>query len=158
PRRPAVRPVQTHAVAQRSAEQLVHRHAEGLGLEVPQRQLDPRDGLVGDAAEVLSGRAQHVPVQALDGAGVLTDDQMREVGHAAADPVGALVAAAPPPPRDPRVGLALDEGPRPPAAVAVQRLHTGDLHRRVLPSSRSSYPCTTTLRLTSPWSIRSKAW
>ncbi len=69
----AVRPVQRHAIAQRAAEQLVDRHAQRLGLDVPQRQLDAGHGLVRDAAQVLPRGAQHVPVQALDRPRILAD-------------------------------------------------------------------------------------
>ena len=81
----AVRPVEPHPVAQRPAEQLVDGDAEGLGLDVPERQLDAGDGLVGDPAEVLAGAAQHVPVQALDGARILADEEILHVPDAAGD-------------------------------------------------------------------------
>ena len=128
PRRPAVRPVQAHAVAQRPAEELVDRHAERLGLDVPQRQLDAGHRLVGHAAQVLPRGAQHVPVQPLDRPRVLADQQRGQVAHRARDAVRAAVVAAFAPAHEPVVGLDADEGPGPPAAVTVQRLHACDLH------------------------------
>src|SRR5206468_4477390 len=124
----AVRPVQTHAVAERPAEQLVHRHAERLGLDIPERQLDARDGLVAHAAEGLARVSEHVPVQALDRPRILADEQMREVANAAGDAVRAAVIAALSPAHQPVIRLDADEGPGPPAAISVQRLHARDLH------------------------------
>src|SRR5262249_57314945 len=61
----AMRPIEAHAIAQGSAEELVHGDAERLRLEVPERQLDARDGLVRNAAEVLAGAAVASPRQPL---------------------------------------------------------------------------------------------
>src|SRR5262249_47889479 len=100
----------------------------GLGLDVPQGELDARDGLVGHPAEVLARPPDHVPVQALDRPRVLTDQEILEVAHAAGDAVRAPVVAALAPADETVVGLDAHERPRPPASVAVQRLHFRDLH------------------------------
>ncbi len=127
-RRPAVRPVQPHAVAHRAAEELVDRHAEGLGLDVPERQLDAGHRLVAHAAQVLARGAQHVPVQALDRPRILADQQRGQVLHRARDAVRAAIVAAFSPAHEAVVGLDANEGPGPPAAVTVQGFHARDLH------------------------------
>ena len=65
------------------AEQLVDRHAERLGLDVPQGELDARDRLGRDAARALAGHAVEVPVDALDGAGIVAGEDGLEVAHRA---------------------------------------------------------------------------
>jgi hypothetical protein len=132
----AVRPVEPHAVAQRSAEELVDRHAERLGLDVPQGQLDAGHGLVRDAAAVLPDAAQHVPVEPLDGARILTDQEIRQVLDAARDAVRAPVVAALAPAHQAAVGLDAHERPRPPARVAMERFDSRDLHGLKPPSGR----------------------
>ena len=78
----------------RAAEQLVDRHAQGLGFDVPQCELDAGDGFVRDAAEVLARSAQHVPVELLDRARVLADEQRLEIAHAAGHAVRIAAVAA----------------------------------------------------------------
>src|SRR5205814_4501626 len=90
-------------------------------------------------AGVLPHAAQHVPVEPLDRARVLTDQEIGEVADATGDAVGAPVVAALAPADQAAVGLEAHEGPRPPAPVAVQRLHPRDLHQRAVLTLRSSY-------------------
>src|SRR4030095_13368098 len=118
------------------------RHPQRLGLDVPEGELDARDGLVGDPAQVLPRAAEQVPVQALHRARVLAHQQWREIAHAAGDAVGAAVVAALPPADEGAIGLDADEGPGSPAAVAMQRFHTRDLHRASWSEimGRPSYP------------------
>ena len=127
-RGPAVGPVDPLAEPEGPAEELVHRHAEGLGLHVPQRELDPRDRLGGDAAGALPRHAVEVPVDPLDRAGVLADQDGLEVPHRAHDavriaPVGALAVAG-----EAGVGPDGDELPGAPPRVDDERLDAGDLH------------------------------
>src|SRR5262249_43052360 len=87
-------------------------------------------GLVGESPEILPRVTQHVPVQAFDRPRILPDEQVREIADRADDTVGAPVVAALAPSDQTIVGFDPNEGPGPPAAVAVQRLHARDLHRR----------------------------
>src|SRR6185503_17745420 len=74
PRRAAVRPVERHRGPSRAAQQLAHRDAEGLRLEVEERVLDPAERLLDDRARALPRPAVELPVDRLDGAGVAPDD------------------------------------------------------------------------------------
>src|SRR5207245_7008416 len=91
PRRAALRPVEAYPVAHRAAEQLVDRHAERLGLDVPQGQLDAGHRLVRDAPAVLAHAPQHVPVEALDRPRVLPDQEIGDGADRPGDAAGTPV-------------------------------------------------------------------
>src|SRR5205085_2405209 len=105
-----------------------HGHAEVFGEDVPQRQLDARDGLVRNATEILPRAAQHVPVQLLDAPRVLTEEQVLKVAHAAGDTMRVAGVAALSPPDEACIGLDARERPWSPAGVAVNRLNPSDMH------------------------------
>ena len=134
PSRAAMRPVQSHTIAHRSAEELVDRYPEGFGFDVPQCQLDPRDRFVRRTAQVLSEHTQHVPVQTLGGARVLADEQILEVPHAAGHAIRIAAVAAFAPADDARVSFDFDERPGPPSGITVERLHATDSHACTLPA------------------------
>ena len=89
-------PVDAHAVTGRAAEEVVHRDAEPLALEIPERDVDSRDG----AHDHLAGRperaAHHLAPPVLDLRRILADEQLPEVvedaDHAAAAPGEARLA------------------------------------------------------------------
>ena len=51
--------IDLHAVAHQAAEQFVHRHAQGLALDVPQRLVDAGDGAHQDRAAAIEAAAVH---------------------------------------------------------------------------------------------------
>ena len=101
-RRAAVRPVQPDPIAHRAAEQLVDRHAERLGLDVPQRQLDAGDRLVRTAAEVLP-RARSMSQYSRSHRPRILADQQRLAGRAPqpATPCGLRLSLHSPQPTSP---------------------------------------------------------
>src|SRR5262249_29286417 len=124
----AVGPVDALAVAQRPPEQLVDGDAEGLGLDVPQGQLDPGDGLGGDAARALAGHAVEVPVAHLDGPRVGPHQDRPRVAGGADDAVRVAAVRALAVAGDARIGPHRHELPGPPAGVDDEGLDPGDLH------------------------------
>src|SRR5206468_11154060 len=113
------------------------------GLDVPQRELDARDRLRGDAAGALAGHAVHVLVSHLDRARILADQDRGEVTDGRDDAVwiaavGTLAVA-----RDPRIGAHGDELPRAPSRVHDEGVEPRDFHAP-LPQkpSRTSLPIT----------------
>src|SRR4029453_8089099 len=129
PRGTAVGPVDGLAEPERTPEQLRDRHPERLRLDVPQRELDPRDGLRGDAAGTLPRHAVEVPVDPLDGPGILADQDRLEVPDRADDAVGIAAVRALPVAGQARVRADRHELPGPPARIDDERLDAGDLHR-----------------------------
>ena len=103
----------------RSAHELVDRHVQRLAGEVPQRELDPRDRLLGRAVRRLADGAVEIDVMLLDRRRVLPDQTMTEVLHeadqAARDAVRAELAVT----REPRVGADRAETQRPRRREAV---------------------------------------
>jgi hypothetical protein len=109
--------------ARRPAQQLVDRHVERLALDVPQGDVDRRDGgVLGQAGEVAEA-VHHVPVM-LDGEGVLALQVLGEAADAGAGGLdvapGARLAVA----DDALVGGDADEHELP----HVQGLDFADLH------------------------------
>jgi hypothetical protein len=126
-----VRPVDPLAVAMRPAHELVDRHAQRLAGQIPQRQLDPGDRLLGRTVGRLADGAIEIDVMLLDSRRILPDQAMTEVLHqtdqAARDPVRPELAVA----GEPRVGADRAEVPRARRREAVghhERLDAGDLH------------------------------
>ena len=74
----AVRPVDGNALAHRTAEEIVDRHAERLALDVEQRVLDGGHGLAIDAAAGLHGLRPEMAVDQLDVARILADHHRRQ--------------------------------------------------------------------------------
>ena len=85
----AMRPVDGNAVAQLAAEQLVHRHAQRLALDVEQRVLDGRDRLAHHAAARLRRLGGEHGIDQLDLHRVHAD----HVGHQRLDHAGEAGAA-----------------------------------------------------------------
>src|SRR5262249_16945709 len=130
----AVRPVDADAIADRTAEELVHRDAEGARLDVEQRVLDGPDGLLDEAAGGLAAQRVHQGDVGLPRPRVLPHEDRGALGdhpgHAGA--AERLVVLAPA--GDALVGADLEEIVVAPAHVGVQGVDPGDLHRA---SSRS---------------------
>ena len=123
---PAVGPVDAHAVPRGAAEQLDHRDAERLRLDVNQRKLDARDGLGGNSARALAGAPQHVPEPHLERARVLPEQRRLEVLYRPNDAVGRAAVAALAVAGHALVRLDLDEYPGPPARVDRERIYVAD--------------------------------
>src|SRR4030095_5370817 len=130
------------------AHQLVDRHAQRLAGEVPQRQLDPRDRLLGRAVWRLTDGAVQIEVVLLDGGRSLPDQALTEVlyqtDQAARDAVRSELAVA----REPCVGADRAEVPGPRRGEPVrhhERLDSGDFHIAPLPVPSRAWPglCTT---------------
>src|SRR5881296_720644 len=140
-RRPAVRPVHELALAHRSSEELVDRNPEGLGLDVPERQLHARDRLGRDAARALAGCAVEIPVAHLDGTRILAEEDGLEIvdrrHHTVGIPSVRALAVA----RDPGVGAHGDELPGAPPGVDDEGLDPGDLHLRTPPADWPAIRC-----------------
>ena len=139
PRGPAVGPVDALAEPERPAEELRHGDAERLGLDVPQRELDPRDRLGGDAPGALPRHAVEVPVDPLDGPGVLAEQHGLEVADRADDAVRVAAVRALSVAGEARVGADRDELPGPPPSVDDERLDPGDL-QGLRPGRRTAGP------------------
>jgi hypothetical protein len=137
----AVRPVDELALPQRAAEQLVHRDAQRLGLDVPERELDARDGLGRDAARALPRHAVQVPVAQLDGPRVAADEDGLEVADGAHHAVGIAAVGALAVAGDAGVGADGHELPRTPAGVDDERVDLRDLHWTCLSGRRITRPC-----------------
>ncbi len=125
---PAVRPVEADPISKGSAKQLVDGDTERLCLEVPQRQFDPGDPLVGHAAEVRARDAIHVPVQPLYGSRVLADQHLLVIADRGGDAARVAPIAALAPAHQAILRLDLDEGPCSPASITLKRLDPPDLH------------------------------
>src|SRR5206468_8883611 len=99
--------------AVRPAHELVDRHVQRLAGQVPERQLDPRDRLLGRAVRRLADGAVEVDVVLLDGRRVLADQAVPEILHetdqAARDAVRAELTVA----GETGVGADRAEAPRP---------------------------------------------
>src|SRR5207247_10945885 len=125
----AMRPVHVDGAARRHAEKLVHRHAERRRLEVEERVLDPADRLLDYRAGALARRAKQIPDDALDGARVSPDDVWCEILDDAGQSARRTMRVRDLGPADGAVvGGRLEEDPRTPAGVAVQRLGLCDVH------------------------------
>jgi hypothetical protein len=126
--RPAVRPVEADAVADRPPEQLVDGHAERLGLEVEQGILDGADRLLDHAPAGLATDGVELGDDGLEGPGIATDHLGGQpVDHRGdAEPAERLVVLAPA--DQPIVGGELEEVEVALAGIGVQVLHPGDLH------------------------------
>ena len=92
-----MRPVQAHAIAHRSAEQLVDRHLQRASLQVEQPVLDGADGLLHDAARRLATNRLHQRHVRLERARVFADQIWREAldDGVQAGPAEGLVELAP---------------------------------------------------------------
>ena len=123
-----MRPVQADLLADRSAEQLVHRYAQRPGLDVDQRVLDRRNGLLSDAA--LRGAATRIQPgrDRLIAAGVLSDQDRRQAADHGGHTVTARAFVVFAPADNARVGGDLEEVEVAPDAVGMQRLDAVYLH------------------------------
>ena len=117
-----------HPLAAGAAQELVDRHAERLAEDVPEGDVDRRDGGADDLAALEVGAAVQRLPEVLDPARVLADQEAREVLEhplhrqlAAGD--AALADAA-----DPLVGLDLDDELVADADLDRIALDRGDLH------------------------------
>ena len=73
--------VGAHLVAHETAEQLVHRHAQHLALDVPQRLVDTGDGAHQDRAAAVETGAIHGLPEVIDAARVLADQVVGQLMH-----------------------------------------------------------------------------
>ena len=121
--------IDAHLVANPAAQQLIHRHAKVLALDVPERLLDAADrghSLDADLPEMLPVR--HL-VQMLDPQRVLTDQQLGQIVDRAGDRAGfPFEGRLAPAVQTGFIGFDLDEDPVPHIGVDDQRLDTGDFH------------------------------
>ncbi len=117
--------VGAHAVAHQAAEQLVHRHAQHLALDVPQRLVDAGDGAHQDRpAPIEAAAVQRLP-QVVDAARVLADEVVGQFVHRRFHRTRAAFDDGLAPAGDALVGLDLQEHPARRQAVGGQ---SGDLH------------------------------
>ena len=128
--------IDAHAVADLAAEQVPHRRAERLALDVPQRHVDAGHGAAADRAEhaVAHDGGLHLLPELLDMGRVLADEHGLEVLDGGLDhprPAGALADAG-----DALVGVDLDEQPVAHAAEGG----VGDARRRLLRPGRVGCP------------------
>ena len=124
-----MRPVHVDGLARRPAEQLVDGNAERLRLQVEQRVLDAADRLLDHRPGALPGRAEEIPDDPLDRARIAADDERREVFDDAREPARRAVRVGDLRPADGAVvRRRLQEDPRTPAGIAVERFELRDLH------------------------------
>ncbi len=119
--------VDADAVAHAAAQQLGHRHAQGLALDVPQRLVDAGQRAHVDAtAAVEAAAVEHRPV-VLDVARVLADEVVGQFLHGGGHGVGTAFEDGLAPAVDAFVGFDLQEAP---ARRHQERGQSGDLHGR----------------------------
>ena len=128
PVRPAVRPVEADALADRAAEQLVDGHTEGPGLEIEQGVLDGTQRLLDDAARGLPAHRVEPGADRLVRPGIVADHLGGEPVDDRGDAEAAerLVVLAPA--DQPVVGRELEEVEVALTGIGVQMLDPGDLH------------------------------
>ncbi len=129
-----IRGIDPHLVPDAAAQQLVHRHAEGLALDVPQGDVHRRDGGHDDRTPEILG-AVEILADVLNTEGVLADEIGLEFfngGRRGAEeaPVARLAQAD-----DAGVGVDLDEE----VMLGVNQLQIGDFQRDLLPFSRDAH-------------------
>ncbi len=124
----AMRPVEPQPVAHRAAEQLVHRNAERLCLDVDEGVLDRGDRLLVDAVGGLPGQAVQEGGDLLDWPRIHADQPLAQSPDDAAQALGAEILHELRPADQAVVGGDLQEREIPPAGVAVQVLDFGDPH------------------------------
>ncbi len=71
--------VDGHALAALSTEQLVQGHVGEFALDIPQRHVDARNGIVLDRAIAPIGVLMHELPEFLDGLGIAADEQRTQV-------------------------------------------------------------------------------
>ena len=115
-------------VAQWPAEQLVHWHTQGPGLQVEQGVLDRPDRLLHHPTRRRAPQCLEQRHVRLERAGILADQSRRQRidGRRHAHATKRLVVFAPA--NQPVVGRDLQKVKRPPATVGVQGLDLSDLH------------------------------
>jgi hypothetical protein len=125
-------PVEAHVIAHRAAPQAVAGDAVHLAEDVPEREVDARDGRrAHDAGAVPEVAAVHELPEVLDAGGVLAEHERREVLDGADDgPRVPLEGRLAPAPEAVLVGAYAHEDPVAHAGVADVRLDGGDLHAR----------------------------
>ncbi len=126
-----MRPIELQAVAHRSAEHLVDRHAQRLGLDVDERVLDRGDRHLVDPAGGLPGRGVEMGAVTLDRPRVLADQEaLGELQDDPGQPLRAIALHIFRPADDPLVGGDLEKRIDPPAGIAMQVFDLDDLHRQ----------------------------
>ena len=102
--------VAAHAAAvERTAEQLVHRHAERFSADIPQRLVDARYGGADDRTGAIEAVDVHGLPDVLHLHGVGADHEVAEVVHAGDDRAGLPFERAFTPAHQALVGFELDE-------------------------------------------------
>ena len=128
PRAAAMRPIDQLPLPSRPAKQRVHRHAQRLPLDVPQRQLDPRNRLGHDPTRRLPSHPIHVPVASLNRQRITPDQHRLQISNRPHDPIGSPPVRNLPIPRDPIRRTDSNKLPRPPTRINNKRLNLSDLH------------------------------
>ncbi len=123
-----MRPVEAQPVAHRATQQLIHRDAERLRLDVHQGVLDGGDRLLVDAVGGLAGQAVQEGGDLLDRPRVHADQPLAQPPDDAAQALGAEILHELRPADQAVVGGDLQEREIPPAGVAVQVLDLDDAH------------------------------
>ncbi len=128
-----MRPIELQAVAHRTAEHLVDRHAQGLGFDVDERVLDRGDRHLVDPAGSLPRRGVEMGAVALDRPRVLSDQEaLGELQDDPGQPLRAVALHVFGPPDNALVGGDFEKRIDAPAGVAMQVFDLDDFHRRFL--------------------------
>ena len=123
-----MRPVDRDAVADRSAEQRIDRHAIGLAGHVEQRVLDRGDRLLVDAAARLARDDVQVLGDLFVASWVAADQHRRKAADHVRQADGAETFVELRPADDAVVGGDLEEGEHAPAGIGLESLDAFDLH------------------------------
>ena len=123
-----MRPVDRDALAHRAAEQLVHRHAERLALDVQQRVLDRGDGARIDPARRLHLAHPQHRGDLLHRPRIQPDQRVGQAADHAGQAAAAIGLGVFRPADQPVIGGELEERKRAPAGVAVQVLDLREFH------------------------------
>ena len=107
----------------------MHRHAERLALDVPQRKLNPCYRLGSDATRRLPRHAIHVPVARLNSARVLSQEYRFEILNRADDAVRVAPVRHLAVPGQTRICPDRAELPRSPTGINHERLNIRYPHR-----------------------------
>ncbi len=127
--RAAMAPVDLDTVAHRAAEQGVHRQADGLAANVPQRHFDRRIGALHQATRKLDVQLVELRGDLLHRQRVLPDQHLAQTLDLGADRPGlhrGLVILGPA--DKPGIGGDLEEGEVPESGDGVDIFDRGDLH------------------------------
>jgi hypothetical protein len=117
-----------HPLAHLAAEQSVHRNTQRLSLHVPERHIHRGDRRTEEPVGREETRPAHQLPQVLNAGGVLADQDIRQVGHCAADRFLTGPDADLAQPGHAGVGVHQHQHHAVPAIGDGQDLHAGDPH------------------------------